>query len=177
MTLEHTDSNGQMQPHMKQFSKLMYWAAYETWNPRILAGDSREEEPRAHWAENFLRSYSQLRREGTWDLHRTLYCPSSILPGDAGSTQVMSLGIHSHDTLENLRWSNPRWGDATMNLCLHVSTRDWLLSTAHFTFHRILSSPLSKLSLDLTYYNKIIKTKHLLLSLTCNWIKIHIQVI
>lgn len=163
------------------------WNGFQNWciglpmNPGVLESWLEMTEKKSPLSRKFPKVLQPVQERGYmgFSIERTLYCLSlSILPGDAGSTQVISLGIHTHDILENLRWSNPGWGDATMNLCLHVSTGDWLLSTAHFSTVFTGFCPLHWVNrYFLTYYNKIIKTKHLLLSLTCNWIKIHIQVI
>lgn len=93
-----------MQPHLERFLKLMHWAAYESWNPRILESwlETTEKSPLSRKYPKVLQP-AQARGYMGSSIERILYCPSlSTLPGDAESPQIMSLGIHAHDTLENL---------------------------------------------------------------------------
>lgn len=100
MKLEHTYSKDQMQPHLERFLKLMHWAAYESWNPRLLESwlEKTEKSPLSRKHPKVLQPAQERGCMGS-PTERTLYCPSlSTLPGDAESAQIMSLGIHTHDT-------------------------------------------------------------------------------
>lgn len=132
MKLEHTYSKDQMQPYLERFLKLMHWAAYESWNPRILESwlETIEKSPLSRKYPKVLQP-AQARGYMGSSIERILYCPSlSTLPGDAESPQIMSLGIHTHDTLEKssqMIKSRVRWcHHELVSSCLY-----WGLSILH----------------------------------------------